>query len=408
MLRLARVAAEGGKELARDAAAAHCELAEMVASRLGFPAETCGAVKYSEERWDGKGMVYGLKGPDTPLPARIIHLAQVFDAVHVFAGKETALATLRQRAGSDSDPVLTGLLLDLAKKRDFWAFLSQESLEEPMLSMRPSSAIDLATDEQIEVVCESAANFSDMVSSVTWNHGLKVAGLAGDIGRSMGLSAHETTALRRLGLVHDLGKATVPSLVVQRAALGEPLASYEIERYRLHPYYTEQILSRVSLFGPGASGAAAHHERMDGTGFPKRMPGAQIPLAGRVLAVADAYALASSRAGEPSVEKTLDELRPLVGTHLDGDCYAALRNALDSGEPMPLRQRHQRASAALSERETEVLRLVAEGLTNRQVAGRLVISNKTVEHHVEHIFDKLGVTSRTSAAMWGVQNGLIG
>ena len=394
-------------ELAHDAGAAHCELADMVASRLGFPAEVRGAVKYSEERWDGKGEVYGLKGPDTPLPARIIHMAQTFDAIQVFAGKETALATLRQRAGSDSDPVLTGQLLDVAAKRDFWAFLSQESLEEPMLSMRPPSAFDLATDEQIEVACESTANFSDMVSRVTWNHGPRVARLAGDMGRSLGLSAHETTALRRLGLVHDLGKATVPSLVVQRAALGEPLASYEMERYRLHPYYTEQVLSRVSLFGPGASGAAAHHERMDGTGFPKRLPGAQIPLAGRVLAVADAYLLASTKGGEPSVEQTLNELEPLVGTHLDGDCYAALRDALDSGDATPMRQRPQQVSTTLSDRETEVLSLVAQGLTNRQVAGSLVISEKTVEHHVEHIFDKLGVTSRTSAVMWGVHNGLI-
>ena len=145
---------------------------------------------------------------------------------------------------------------------------------------------------------------------------------------------------------------------------------------------------------------------MDGHGFPKRLPGNQIPLAGRVLAVADAYATAASRIEEPHPATVLDELRPMVGAHLDGDCFAALRGALEGGSSR-VPWRRERHTTTLSEREMEVLRLVADGHTNRQVAGNLVISEKTVEHHIEHIFDKLDVTSRTSAVMWGVQNGVI-
>jgi DNA-binding NarL/FixJ family response regulator len=154
-----------------------------------------------------------------------------------------------------------------------------------------------------------------------------------------------------------------------------------------------------------AADAGAHHERLDGSGYYRQLSGGQIPIGGRIIAIADRFAILSNSDGEPDKEGALAALKPLIGTELDADCYAALC-AVQGGRPAgrPLRPK---SPGNLTEREVEVLRLVSAGNTNREIARVLVLSGKTVEHHIEHIFNKLGVTSRTAASVFALQNGLV-
>jgi HD-GYP domain-containing protein (c-di-GMP phosphodiesterase class II) len=403
LVRLARLVAEGGQEMAREATAAHCEVAEMVARRLELPDGAAVAVRYAEERWDGKGL-YGLKGADTPLLGRILHLAQTIDAVRAVGGPEAALAAARQRRRTDFDPDLVDLLVEVAAAPDFWRSLEQGSLYDSLLAGTAASPPAPVSSERQDAVCVMIADVTDVISERTWGHSFRVAEVAVGMAGALGLPEAEVALVQRSALAHDLGKVTVPAVAVDRAARGEPLSPHYWERYRLHPYYTERILGRVPAFRPLAAIAAAHHEHLDGSGFAKGLTGEQLAPAARILAVADAYALIAAFEAEP--EAALRAVRRRVGSELDPECFDALRQALGSTLAGPKR-RVVGPAKMLSEREVEVLRLVAGGQTNREMARALGISEKTVEHHVSHIFDKLGVTSRTSAAVFALQNGLI-
>ena len=376
----------------------------MLARRLGFPEEVQQTVRFSLEQWDGKGPVYGMKGDQIPVTSRIVHLAQVCEVAHRFGGASAVVAVAKQRGGKDFDPVLASTLLELSARDDFWRPLQLESAQQTILGMKPPSTFDSLSDGQVETFCEVVADFTDIRSQQTWSHSQVVATIVVGIGRQIGLGQEELTGLRRAALVHDLGKAALPFGIVEKE---DDLSEGEWERFRLHPYYTDRILSRVEQLKPLVPVAAAHHEWANGQGYHRQLSGEQIPLGGRILAVADTYAILSKRADPADPEDVLQEMRFLVGTHLDGDCFEALVASL-SGAPPPVTSTPRRQRPGnLSEREMELLRELAKGLGNKQIARNLVISEKTVEHHLENIYNKLGISSRTSAVVFAVQNGIV-
>ena len=181
------------------------------------------------------------------------------------------------------------------------------------------------------------------------------------------------------------------------------------------PNYTQRVLERVEPLQELAPAAAAAHEWINGQGYHQQLIGEQIPLNGRILAVADTYAQLTQQQGD-QVEPAdaLRKMRPLVGTQFDGSCYEALAASLTSAyhvkRIVPRRRQlgdpSLRSGQALTEREAELLRLLAQGQSNPQIAKTLVISRKTVEHHLEHIYNKIGVTCRTSAVVYAVQHGI--
>jgi DNA-binding NarL/FixJ family response regulator len=176
----------------------------------------------------------------------------------------------------------------------------------------------------------------------------------------------------------------------------------------MHPYFTERILARIEPLADLAPDAISHHEWINGQGYHRGAAGEQIPLGGRILAVADTYVTESRGAREEvDPERVLRQLKSQVGTQLDPSCYEALVSSL-SGSPRAagVRAGHPWASG-LTEREVEVLRLVGAGLTNRKIGQELVISDKTVERHLDNIFNKLGVLSRTSAVVFAVRQGIV-
>jgi len=175
----------------------------------------------------------------------------------------------------------------------------------------------------------------------------------------------------------------------------------------MHPYHTERILVRSAALEPLARLAGMHHERRDGSGYHHRAAGAEIPAGARLLAAADAYqAMTQDRPHRPALapEVAARELEAATGAgRFDPECARAV---IEAGGQRPSRSRGV-WPAGLSDREVEVLRLVAGGLSNRQIAATLVISPRTAEHHVQHVYTKIGVSTRAAAAMFAMQHGLL-
>jgi len=273
--------------------------------------------------------------------------------------------------------------------------------------------------DKIEVVCEALADFVDIKTYESWNHSRIVAEVAVGMGSYLGLGEAEQTRLRCAALVHDIGNVAIPYRILEK---GDRRSASEWEYYRLHSYYTQRVLERVEPLQELAPAAAAAHEWINGQGYHRQLIGEQIPLNGRILAVADTYAqLTQQQGNQLEPEDALRKMRPLVGIQFDGSCYNALAASLTSahlvkrtspehrqlGDPsLLLRSSGQGSGQALTEREAEVLRLLAQGQSNPQIAKALVISRKTVEHHLEHIYNKIGVTCRTSAVVYAVQQGI--
>jgi HD-GYP domain-containing protein (c-di-GMP phosphodiesterase class II) len=266
-------------------------------------------------------------------------------------------------------------------------------------SLQPS-----LTDPEFETALEAVADFTDVKSPYTIGHSRAVADLAGSAARTYGLPDAEATAVRRAGLVHDLGRLGVSNTIWDKR--GE-LTRAEMERVRLHPYLTERMLASSPALAPLAAISIQHHERLDGSGYPRGLSGDALTPAGRVLAAADTYA--SRREPRPhrperSEKEAAGELRAMVRNgQLDGDAVDAVLRA--AGHRV---SRRRDRPAGLTAREVEVLRLVALGLSTKEIAERLVISPKTAANHVEHIYAKIGVSNRARASLFAARHGLIG
>jgi HD-GYP domain-containing protein (c-di-GMP phosphodiesterase class II) len=377
---------------------AHCEIGQMYASRLGLPEGVGQAVRYSWERWDGKNMGYHLKGTAIPLTARVLHTAQTVEAAYAFGTETAAVALTKERRGNAFDPDVADALLQLAEKGSFWSPLASDSIHERLMAIRPAVKYDALDSSQIDGVCEVLADFADAKSRRTWHHSERVAATARGIGVALNLSPSDQIEVWRAGLVHDIGKAAVPVGIIEK---GDFASEAEKERFRTHPEYTENVLARIEPLRSLGPIAGAHHEQLDGTGYHRGVPAGELSLPSRILATADRYVLT----GYADDERSLAEIQPLAGVVLDGDCVDALRKGI--GVLPKVSERRAIKPARLSDREIEVLRLVAGGSTAREVAEKLVISRKTAEHHLENIYNKLGVTSKTAAAVYAVSTGLI-
>ncbi|HLZ25800.1 MAG TPA: HD domain-containing phosphohydrolase [Chloroflexota bacterium] len=390
----------------REAATTHCEIAVLFARRLGFGRLVQQTVQYQFERWDGKGMAFHLTGSQLPLATRILSVAQVAELCHGFGGRSLATRRIGEGSGRRFDPDVASTFLSLAQREDFWPTLEQDGpeVQAAVLEMRPPLSAVIQSEDQLDTICSALADFTDLRSSRRWNHSIEVATVAEGIATRLRLSPAETQRTRRAALVHDVGMVTVPWSILEH---GDALSAGELEQVRLHAYYTQRVLERVVPLRDLAVAAAAHHEWVQGPGGYLGLRGDQIPLIARIIGLADAYVYLSAE-GRPVVDPkdTLARLRPRVGTQFDEACFLALWQVV-TGTVGPAVPAHRTVSrVALSEREHEVLRLLTRGLSNPQIAEALVISKKTVEHHLEHIYNKMGISTRTSAVAYAVLHGL--
>jgi HD-GYP domain-containing protein (c-di-GMP phosphodiesterase class II) len=280
-----------------------------------------------------------------------------------------------------------------------------DELDDPwaeVLAMEPGGA-PVIDGERVDDVLVAIADFADLKSPYTAGHSRSVASLAGDAARFHGLPGADRTALRRAGWIHDVGRISVSVAVWDKRG---PLVRDELERVRLHPYVTERIFARSPFLSPVSVLAGAHHERVDGSGYHRAQHGVGLSAAARILAAADVYAaLVAERSYRPprTAEEAATALRAEASAgRLDADAVDAVLAA--AGHSV---RRRQAVVAGLTGREVEVLRLVARGLSNPEIAAALVVSRRTVEHHVEAVYAKLGVHSRSAVTLLAMQHGLL-
>jgi len=394
---LARAIA-GGKEAGASIARATCEVATNMSDRLGFGDAVGRALFHNTERWDGKGDPEGLRGEDIPLAARIAEPATQAVVGHRRAGADVALATTERRAGGWFDPAVVEAFRAVGLRT-----LERLEAEDPwtlVLAAEPEPVRTISPD-RLDAVAEAFADVIDLATPFTMGHSSGVADLAAAAAER--LEMEDPRAVRLASLLHDLGRASVAVRIWEKPG---PLSTSEWEQVRLHPYHTERILSRSVVLQPLARIAGMHHERRDGTGYHRGASAAEMPAGSRLLAAADAYqamtqerpyraALDPAQASEVLLSETRDRLDP--------ECARAV---IEAAGQRPSRAREM-WPAGLSDREVEVIRLLTRGMSNRAIADALVISPRTAEHHVQHIYAKIGVSTRAGAAMFAMEHGLL-
>ncbi|MGH7701749.1 MAG: HD domain-containing phosphohydrolase, partial [Gemmatimonadales bacterium] len=312
------------KGTGRELTATRCERGADIAALLGLEPSTQEAIQALDEHWDGRGMPYGKRGAGIPLLGRICGLAQTVEVFAATFGAEAAYDMGKDRRGSWFDPVLVDALQDFRDDRGFWGTLGATEQLDQVSDLEPAERVVLADEARLDQVAEAFARVIDAKSPYTATHSAGVARIAVGIGAAMGLDMPERTLLRRAGLLHDIGKLGVSSLILDKPG---QLTEEEMVEVRKHPRYTGEILARVERFRTFAGIAASHHERLDGKGYHQGLIGRELGTLSRVLAVADvAEALSAERPYRPAMprDEVLRIMRGMVGTGLCGSAFEAL------------------------------------------------------------------------------------
>jgi HD-GYP domain-containing protein (c-di-GMP phosphodiesterase class II) len=343
-----------------------------------------------------------MRGAEIPLPARLVALASTMEVVARRHGTENARKVAVRRAGTIYDPDLAELFVQhassLLEGLDAAATWEAVLAIEPRLGRRVSGV-------ELDEVLEAMADLVDLKSPYLAGHSRGVANLAAEAAGLVGLDDTARTTVRRAGLLHDLGRLGVSNSIWDKPG---PLTDGERERAHLHPYLTDKMLARVAALSASREIAARHHERLDGSGYPRGLTAASLTFPDRILAAADVYhAMTEPRPHRPALddaETAATALRAEVRSgRLDGDAVNGVLRA--AGHRAPARRE---GPGGLTVREVEVLALVARGLANKEIARRLDITPKTVSNHLEHIYTKLDVGSRAAATLYATQHGLVG
>jgi HD-GYP domain-containing protein (c-di-GMP phosphodiesterase class II) len=390
-----------GRVLGKRYDATVCEVARETARRIELTTGVQHSLYEVKESWNGSGSPQKLKGEEIRLPARIARLANEAALFSNLGDVDLAVRALEDRAGSLLDPSLVGAFLSKAH-----ALLDEVDSGDPrerVLAVEPEPVVE-KDETELPRVAAAFGDLADLKTPFTHGHSKEVARLAGIAAQSLKLDSDAIDRLRIAALLHDLGRVGISNSIWEKPGA---LTGAEWEQIRLHAYYSERILQSASALAPMAPVVGMHHERLDGSGYHRGCRGRDLPNTARVLAAADAYqAMMEERPHRPalSAERAANQLRSAARSgRLDSDAVAVVIEA--SGQRVGYRR--DLRPAGLSEREVEVLRLVAGALSNREIAEHLHISRRTAEHHVQHIYSKIGVATRSAAALFALEHDLL-
>jgi HD-GYP domain-containing protein (c-di-GMP phosphodiesterase class II) len=319
---------QNGGEISRELIETRCHRGADIAAKMRFSPAVQDGIRSLDEHWDGSGKPEGLSGEAIPLMASIALLSQVADVFYQEHGREAATAEIAARADGWFSPELVAAFLAAAARPGFWEGLGSQDLAGEVFAMAPAMEVSSVDEDYLDEVAEAFSDVVDAKSPYTADHSNRVTLYTDLIAEELGLSDDHRRWLRRAALLHDLGKLGVSNQVLDKPG---KLDEAEWAAIRSHSYHSERILERVSAFADIAPVAGAHHERLDGKGYPYGLAGEEICLEARILTVADVFDALSAerpyRAAMP-IAQALAILDKDTGTAFDAGCVAALKAGL--------------------------------------------------------------------------------
>src|SRR4051812_7401149 len=389
-----------GRHEVDDMLACHARIARSLADELGLNEQTLAYLGASYERWDGRGWPGELSKDDIPVGSRVVQLADFMEVAHRTGGMEDAVALAQRRSGSQFDPEMVELFCIDAEK--ILHDLDEVGSWQEVVDSEPALTIYLSPEE-CDAALGAIATFVDLKSPYTLGHSRAVGDLSAAAGRQLGLADDEVQLLRRGGLVANFGRLGVSNSIWDKQG---PLRAGEWERVRMHPYFAERMLQQSEPLAPLGRVAVQHRERLAGSGYPRGLAANNVSRPARIVGAADAYQAMreprphrAARTPDEAAAELRDDVR---AGRLDSDAVEAVLAA--AGHRVV---RRREGPAGLTAREVEVLKLLARGLSNKDIAKELVISPKTAGNHVEHIYTKTGSTNRAAAGLFAMQHGLL-
>jgi len=388
---------------APEVLASVADVAVRLSARLGASPKVTDALRHTYARWDGKVFTDLPRGDEQSPIARLVHLVHVAQTYHQVGGIAAANAAVRERSGGEFDPDLSRLWLE--NGHDLIEKAGRESVWDEALAEEPEPCL-WVLPAHLDEVCRALADFVDLKSPYTRGHSPQVARLVEDAASGLGLADADISTLRRAAHVHDLGNVSVPDLIFSKRG---PLNRSEQARVQLHTYHTQRILTVSPALRPSGEVAGLHHERIDGSGYHRGLPAAALPLGARLLAAAEAYqSMTEERSWRAGLDPA-DAARQLTGDISGGKLD---RRAVDAvlaaaGHRSKPGRSARGWPAGLTDREVDVLRLLARGHSNRQIAGALHISEATVHTHLINVYGKIDVRTRAGATVFALEHDLV-
>jgi HD-GYP domain-containing protein (c-di-GMP phosphodiesterase class II)/DNA-binding CsgD family transcriptional regulator len=370
------------------------EVGADLTERLRLPDAVRRSVLCAFERFDGRGAPRRLAGDEVPEAARYAAVGFAAVMLDAVGGTDAARQTVARWSGRALDPAIAAVFLDAPA--ELLALCDPDDVWAAVVAAEPRPGRTFRDEGHLDEVLAGFGDAADLKAPCFQGHSRGVALLAR--AASSGLDGVDPMLVHRAGLLHDLGRVAVPTGVWERAG---PLRPDEWELVRLHPYRAGRILARSPVLAPLGEIVTRHHERVDGSGYPAGVRAGDLGPTARLLAAADVWhALGESRPHRAALGPA-EASRVISGLPLDRDAVRAVLRAADGPRatfpPLP---------AALTERELDVLRLLASGRTKRQVASELFVSYSTVHTHTVHIYAKCEVSTRAGLAMFAMRHGL--
>lgn len=319
-----------GDALAQEMIVARCTRGADIARELRRGEDVARGIYHLDEHWDGSGRPDGLAGDAIPLPARLALLAQIADVFHQAGGRAAAMAEVARRAGRWLDPRAAKAFARLAREEAFWRDLESPLIDALVAARAPVE--DVPVDEDyLDAITRAFGQVIDAKSPYTAGHSGRVARYAGAVAARLDVPAARTRQLRRAAALHDIGKLGVSSAVLEKPG---KLDETEWVEMREHAAHTNRILGRIGALSDMAELAAAHHEKLDGTGYPLGLHDRQIRRETRIITACDFFdALTADRPYRAAMpqDKALAVMEAEVGRAVDPDCFAALKAAVADG-----------------------------------------------------------------------------